>query len=94
MYSWCQSRLIEIGIRHFGENDHGLFRYAVRYAAEKAGGMSRVVAAAALAVAREARIAGNEVLAAEKQEVAAAAIARAAREAAPARLQQLVRAFQ
>ncbi len=74
--------------------DHGRFRYAVRYAAEKAGGMSRVVAAAARAVAREARTAGNEELAAEKQKVAVAATARAAQEAAPARLQQLVRAFQ
>lgn len=71
----------------------GLPRYAVQYAAEKAGNRRRTAATAARAAAMEARSAGNKMLAAEKQGVAAAETARTAREAAPARLQLLVRAL-
>ena len=72
----------------------GIPRYAVQYAAEKAGGRRRMAATAARASAMEARSAGKKALAKQKQEAAAAETARAAREAAPARLQRLVRAFQ
>lgn len=85
-----QSKSNSVCSRRMGS---GLPRYAVQYAAEKAGKRRRTAATAARAAAMEARSAGNKVLAAEKQGVAAAETARAAREAAPARLQLLVRAL-